>query len=337
MRPARRQASLVLLAAGLALASVCASAQPSPRVVQLDAIGSEADVDALASSLKDWLRAMDFELRVGGDGPVFAKVKVTWTDEACVVEVFDATGAPRRTKTLPRGGPALLVSESAALIAQAGVQELTVEARRRAPVLPVEGPVVRAPELPPPAEPAFGLELGAFVQGRALDEVSPVVLGGGVQVSAVFGAATWRPAVSLLASYQGPVERESSLARLLFQSVSLRLLPGVRKRLGVFEVEGGLGGGLDLLIANTASTAIPRQFLRRAGVDAAPFLSAGIGLRWDATPSLSVFLRVLLDVDPARRRYVSLVAGDREYLLVPWAFRPAVQLGFSFDVVGGGR
>jgi hypothetical protein len=44
-------------------------------------------------------------------------------------------------------------------------------------------------------------------------------------------------------------------------------------------------------------------------------------------------LRVMLDVDPARRRYVSNIAGEQTLLAVPWAVRPMIQLGVTFDLV----
>ena len=116
-----------------------AAAEPS-KLVQLEAVGTASDVDALQLSLEDWLRPLQLELRrvpslrPVDEAPSFARVRVVWTDEACVVEVFRGTGELMRKKSLPRGGPALLVSESAALIAHAGVQELSIEEAKRQPL-----------------------------------------------------------------------------------------------------------------------------------------------------------------------------------------------------------
>lgn len=315
------------------------AAEPS-KVVLLEAVGNPVDVDALRTSLEDWLRPMQLELHLvsvlppADAEPSFARVRVVWTDETCVVEVFGEGGALRRRKSLPRGGPPLLVSESAALIAQAGVQELTVaESRRQQPPAPVAvvPEVQRAPPPPAPTS-AFGLDVGAYVQGRTYNGTAPVVFGGGAEVAANFGTGPWHPGVSLLMAYQGPVSEETSLLTLQLQTISLRLLPSVRRQFGPFEVELGLGGGLDVLIAST-STSVPREFVRHRRLDAAPFFTAEAALRWKVTPASAIFLRALVDLDPARRVYRSTVGDVQTYSLVPWIARPALQLGFTFDVV----
>ena len=334
--PRRQWLSTLLLL--LVLVSVRAVAAERSKVVLLEAHGNPVDLEALRTSLEDWLRSMQLELHLVGvlppeAEPCFARVRVAWTDETCVVEVFAPDGVLRRRKALPRGGPALLVSESAALIAQAGVQELSIEESRRRP-LPV--PVIQQVEKPPEVlgeQPPFGLGLAAFVQGRGYGAAGPFLLGGGAEVSATFGDGPWHPELSLLLAYQGPVTEQGTYASVQLQTVSLRLLPSVRRKLGPFEVEFGLGGGLDALIAKTSTTLVsgPRQ--RTDRLDAAPFFTAAVGLRFHVTPASALFLRAVVDLDPARRRYVSVVADEREYLLVPWLARPALQLGFSFDVL----
>ena len=107
----------------------------------------------------------------------------------------------------------------------------------------------------------------------------------------------------------------------------------INRIVGMFELEAGIGGGVDFMIATASSPVIPRSALTRDRVDVAPFFSAMAGVRFHPTPSSGVMLRVLLDVDPARRRYVSNIGGETTYLAVPWAVRPMVQLGFSFDLV----
>lgn len=322
------------------LLAVRAVAAPEPsKVVLLEAVGEPQDVDALRTSLEDWLKAMQLELHFVSalppiDEPSFARVRAVWTEASCVVEVFSKEGVLRRRKELPRGGPRLLISESAALIAQAGVQELSIEERKRQP-LPTPAaeaspvPLVEAPQDLPP----FGFRLAAYFQGRLYGERHPVVFGGGGEASATFGDAPWRPGLTLLVGYQGPVSEERTLFRVQMQAVQLRLLPAVRRAFGPFEVEFGLGGGLDLLVANTTSSSVPTDFVREGRVDPAPFFTAMAGARWKFTPSSALFLRAVLDLDPARRRYVSTVAGERESFLVPWIARPALQVGFSFDVL----
>lgn len=329
----RALALVVLLSAGAAWAA-------EPREVQLEAQGAVEDVDALRASLEDWLRTMQLQLKVVpqlDDAPAFARVRVVWAPAECVVEVFRGKdGALRRKKSVPRAGAPLLVTESAALVAQAGVQELAIEEKERAP-LPVEvaPPVVQA-EVPSPVQPgsSFGLTLGASVLGRSYDAQAPFVFGGGAEVSASFGGSAWRPSATLLANYQGPVSRDAALVSLQVQTVSVRLLAGVERDFSALGVFGGLGGGFDVLIANVRSTQVPRDLLHPR-TDAAPFFTAGLGVRWRPSESSALFLRVLVDVDPARRRYRSEISGETTTLLEPWTVRPAVQLGFTFDVVGG--
>lgn len=324
------------------LASVRVVAAEPSKVVLLEAVGTPVDVDALRISLEDWLRSMQLELHLVSvlplpEEPSFARVRVVWTDETCVVEVFAANGALRRRKALPRGGPALLVSESAALIAQAGVQELSIEERARQE-LPV---AVAAPAPPPvveaPVEPSIspvGLGVAAYLQGRSYNSAAPFVFGGGAEVAAIFGEGPWHPGVSLLLGYQGPVgqDAEQVVLHVQLQTMQVRLLPTVRRQFGPLEAELGLGGGLDALFASSTSELTPPS-LRPHKVDAAPFLTAAAALRWRVTPDSAVFLRAVVDLDPARRRYVSRVADQVEYLLVPWLARPALQLGFSFELV----
>ncbi len=317
-----------------------AAAEPS-KLVQLEAVGTASDVDALQLSLEDWLRPLQLELRrvpslrPVDEAPSFARVRVVWTDEACVVEVFRGTGELMRKKSLPRGGPALLVSESAALIAHAGVQELSIEEAKRQPLPtpPVVAAEVKQPEPEAPSSPV-DVSLAAYVQGRSYDRKAPFVFGGGAELRVGAARGTWRPSASLLVSYQGPVSRSSELVRVQVQAVSFRLLPSLKRELGPFELQAGAGGGLDVLIAASDSTRVPEQFVQ-SRTDAAPFLSAALGVMWRPSPSSGVFLRGLVDFDPARRRYLTTVAGQSQTVLEPWGVRPSVQLGFSFDLVSG--
>ena len=320
--------SLAPLAAGSSFAA--------NGLVQVEARGEESDVLALTASLDDWLKSLKLSVRrvdalpSGADDEVAARVRVVWLETACVVEVFRVDGEPVRKKELPRGGPALLVTESAALVAHAAVQELVLEEKRLVRVStqpPVEPAVVEA------AAPKSVVEVSvaAWFQSRTFDERSPVVFGGGGEVNVGLAVSAFRPGVSLVLAYQGPVARGGDFVTLSLQALSVRLLPGVRRRVGVFELEAGVGGGFDVLFADASSTTIQQYTKDR--VDAAPFFSALLGARWHPTPSTGVMLRVLLDVDPARRRYVSSVAGEPTVLAVPWAVRPMVQLGFSFDLV----
>jgi hypothetical protein len=333
----QRLSTWTLLTTVLLGVRVSAAEHVHSNVVLLEAVGSPVDVDALRTSLEDWLRSMQLELHLVGvmppeAEPSFARVRVVWTDETCVVEVFGEGGALRRRKSLPRGGPPLLVSESAALIAQAGVQELSVEESKRHPlpapvaVVPVE---VHGEPLPDAASSPFGLDVGAYAQGRTYDGTAPFVMGGGAEVAASFGDGPWHPGGLFLLAYQGPISRQFSLGQLDLQTVELRLLPTLRRKVGPFEAEFGLGGGLDLLLVHTIF-----GLHRRDEVVAAPFFTIEAALRWKVTPASAIFLRAVVDLDPARRRFIADAPGlERETIIFPWIARPALQLGFSFDLV----
>jgi hypothetical protein len=321
-----------------------ATAPEPPKLVLLEAVGTPADVDALRVSLEDWLKPMALELELMNplpppeQLPSFARVRVVWTDEVCVVEVFRGNGALARKKLLPRAGAPLLVLESAALIAQAGVRELSIEEHQReplsAPPLTAAEEVVKQPAPPPPSTVELGL--AAFVQGRSFDERSPFVFGGGAELHANLALGAWRPSASLLVAYQGPVSRSSTLVNLQVQTLSFRLLPGLKRELGVFELEAGGGGGLDVLLADTSASELPAgSFEDRT--DVAPFLSAALGVRVRPSESSAIFLRAVVDFDPAKRRYRARLGGEPVTLLEPWTVRPALQLGFSFDLISGAR
>jgi hypothetical protein len=253
------------------------------------------------------------------------------------VEIFSPEGQLRRRKELPRGGPPLLISEAAALIAQAGIQELSIEERRRA-LQPTADARPATPATPaPPAERApasFVLRAGAFAQGRVFSGAHPVVFGFGAELSGGVSAGPWTPGALLLVAYQGPVSEETPLFSISQQAVQLRLLPSLRRSFGAFELELGLGGGLDLLIARTSAPTLPGRFVQANRLDPAPFVSAALSGRWQLTSATSLFVRATVDVDPARRRYVTQLGEVRESHLVPWLARPALQLGFSFELVG---
>jgi hypothetical protein len=322
------------LVTGVVLMAAPASA--SPTVVQFEAKGTEADVEALRVSLDDWLRPMKLTLRrvqqlpTGIDDEIAARVRVVWGELNCVVEVFQPDGALVRRKELPIAGAPLLVSETAALVAHAGISEF-VSARGEV-TSSTQPPLVTAPA-PAVSKPPLELGVGAWFQSRSWDERSPFVFGGGGEVNVALPVGALRPAASLMLAYQGPIAREGGNVNLVMQALSVRLLPGAKTRLGLFELEAGIGGGLDFMIASTSSNVIPQSALRAERLDLAPFFSADLGVRFHPTPSSGVMLRVLFDFDPARRRYVSNIDGEQTLLAVPWAVRPMIQLGFSFDLV----
>lgn len=331
--------SALLLVPMLLLGAPALAAETPVRRVELIATGADSDVEALRVSLQDWLHPLQLELRRverWESEEAFARVRVVWSDETCVVEVFTLSGTLARRKSLPRGGPPLLVSESAALVAHAGVQELFLEAKKREPLPTLSAPtMVTAPATE--TEPkGLGWSLGAFLLGRSYDQQAPFVFGGGAMLSTVWNSeSAFRPMASLSISYQGPVTRSSELANLQLQTIGVRLLPGVKWKHDAWSLEAGAGGGIDVLLAAATSGVVPPQLVH-GGVFAAPFFSLALGASLQVSTSSSIFLRAGVDFDPARVRFRTAVAGEATTLLEPWGVRPNVQLGFAFDLVSGG-
>lgn len=328
-------------AATLLLTASLASAQNS-TVVALEAVGPEAQVSALEASLRDWLRNTPLVLRrvdaftQPGSEPIFARVRVVWTDEACTVELFRDDGELVRRRSLPREGAPLLVAEAAALVAQAGVQELLL-APQRVPLKSTEpAPLVEAPAPEAPIPPSrFVFALGGFLTGRSYDARAPFVFGGGLEATGSARVENWLPGLMLRAGYLAPVTRDNDLARVQVQTLLFRLDAVIARTLGPVRLSFGAGGGFDVLLAQTTSTRVPASALKPSRGDVAPFIDAFLGVSWQPTSRSSVFLRIAADVDPAPRRYVAQVAGDSTTLLEPWRVRPSVVLGFSFDLAGG--
>lgn len=329
----------------LLMTASVASAQAS-TVVALEAVGPEPQVAALEASLRDWLRNTGLTLRridaftQPGAEPVFARVRVVWSDAACTVELFRDDGELVRRRSLPREGAPVLVAEAAALVAQAGVQELLL-APQRQPLKPTEtAPLVEAPAPEPePVTPPsrFVFALGGFLTGRSYDARAPFVFGGGLEARGSVRADAWLPGLSLRVAYLAPVTRDSELARVVLQTLAFRLDAVLARTLGPVRVSLGAGGGFDVLLAQTSSGRVPPSTLTPSRGDVAPFIDAFLGFAWQPTSRSSLFLRVAADFDPAPRRYVAQVAGDTTTLLEPWRVRPSVLLGFSFDLVGGAR
>jgi len=182
----------------------------------------------------------------------------------------------------------------------------------------------------------MGLELGALANGRAFDD-GVVVFGGGVLVSLRWDlGGRWSPRASLYASYNGPFTVSNDVVQVSTQGFSVRALGGVRFRASKrWAFDGEVGAGVDGFVPASSSTTLPPPALGRPHVEASPVLSAALTARFALTGATDLFLGVGVDVDLWPRRYVSDIQGSREELYEAWRVRPAVWLGFSFDVLGG--
>lgn len=323
--PRRTEWSLVLVCM-LGAFPVCAAT----RVVQLDAEGPVAEVGAFTASLREWLTALDATLSTEAIESPDARVHVEWNEATCTIEVFRGRDGLVRRRSLDRVGAPEVVTESAVLLAHAGLEEVFREPTKMVEVVTSTPSPLPQPEVVTPS--LLQLSFGAFLQGRSYDERAPVLFGAGAESHLALQTSVFHPSLTVLGNYQGPLshdERQPQL-NLQLQVVSVRLLPGVERRFGTVTVGLEAGGGFDVLIAQT-TLAMNAEKLERT--DVAPFLSAALSVRWHFTQVTALFARVLVDFDPAPRRYT---VGPH-VVLDPWSVRPAVQLGVSFDLPVGAR
>ena len=301
-----------------------------PEVV-LEVEGPPDEVQAFTASLEQWGRASGVRWVPRSTAPS-ARVRATFLPEGCALKVYRGADTMVRDATVPRAGEAVLLVESAALLADAALEEILRSTPQEEPAPPVvEAPVdVVAPEAP------VQLVAGAFFQARTYDTKFPVLFGGGLAVTSVFNTGAFRPSLTLLVSYQGPVSQRGASVPITvqLQTLGLRLLPGVERRFGPVTLGLEAGGGLDVLFAvATPGEGLPMERVLPARVDPAPFASVALVARVQVANPIALSLRLMADFDPAPRRYSAL----DEKLLEPWSVRAAAQLGFEFDFALGAR
>lgn len=309
--------------------------------IQLEVQGEATAREVVVSSVSELLQRLDVGVNSSPGNNRLATVVVT-LGEVNVVLVTDRAGALAERRLVPSGSSVAVTLEAVAHVVQSTVEALLelerMNAQRRLPKAVTPPPIVEAPAAEPSAPASgVGVELGAFVSGRSFGAMAPVVVGGGALVSGrlELGGA-WSPRLSLLAAYNGPFSASSELVQVSTQSMTLRLLLGTRFSFGRFSVEGQLGGGVDSLFADARSTTLPRPAVRDQR-PISPMLGALLAGRFLLTPSTEVFLAATVDVDLLPRRFVSDIAGERTVLFESARVRPALLLGFSFDVVGTPR
>jgi hypothetical protein len=257
------------------------------------------------------------------------------------VTVHDRRGALVEYRRVARSSSSQVTVEAVAHVVQSAIEALAE--LERAP--PVTRAVIATPLSAPPvvaapvdaATPAVGVELGAFVGGRAFGDGAPFVFGGGVLASLrLEREGAWTPRFSLLGAYNGPFTATSNDVQLSTQSATVRALGGARLSLGRLAFDGQLAVGFDSLFTDARSTTLAPADLRDRH-SASPVVGAMLTARVLLTPTTEVMLAATVDVDLLPRRFVSDITGTRTVLFETWRVRPAVLLGFSFDVVGARR
>jgi hypothetical protein len=201
----------------------------------------------------------------------------------------------------------------------------------------VESLAVAPLAVPPEPGEGPGLELGAWVSGRAVTDQALFVPGGGL-------ASAWRfpswgklgPVVAVSVGYHGTFATSSPLVTTGTQSVSLRLLAQARYSLGDgLSLVGSLGAGADVFITSTGSELLEPSEYRAESVEVAPIVTAAFGVRGRVSPRVALFASLSADLDLAPRRYLTLVQGTRSLLFETWRVRPMLAVGFTFELWGG--
>jgi hypothetical protein len=342
------------------------------RTVRLEVLGSADEAEQLRVSLGELFgrMAVTLEPSPAGGEPGGA----TASDGAAIVAQVDlrdpgvalvrlawASTPFGESRTVPQRGSRTVLLEETALVVYAGSESLFNEGFASTPP-PAPPPLVEpAPSAEPPPPPPVPqeretrrspersqsrraapsltpwlLEGAMLVGSRAFASNASMVTGFGLGARWHVGASPWIPGGWLLGEFHFPFSGRQQGVELSTSVWSLRLEPSLELlRQGGFRLELGVGGGADVFVlAPTSSpTGATSTGHRR---DVSPIV-AGLVAGSLATSSASrVVLAATFDYDLAPRRYLVAQGAQSWVLLEPWRFRPALSLGFLFEVASGG-
>lgn len=353
MRPAPRTLACGLVSL-LTLGSLrveASGAEPMPpRKVALAILAPRGESRALLVSVGELLGRLGLTVVPSPAGEaVLASVVVQCTEVECAVSIARPAGPVLQLRRVPRGSSSPVTTEAVAHVVQSLVEELAeadlapASPKADPPAPPSTGAAVVVESLAPaPLEVALepgdgrGLELGAWVSGRAVTDQALFVPGGGL-------ASAWRfpswgvlgPAVAVSAGYHGAFAASSALVTTGTQSVSLRLMAQARYSLGgALSLVAGVGAGTDIFITSTSSEFLEPSEYRAESVEVAPVVTAAFGVRGRVSPRVALFASLSADLDLAPRRYLTLVQGTRSLLFETWRVRPTLAVGFTFELWG---
>lgn len=319
----------------LSLGAWAASGE-EPLPVQLRAEGPPRERAILEASLKELLSRAQLVLEPPSDRPALARVEVRLGDPDCAVSIVDRAGAVVVSRQLPRSPSPAVTLEAVATVVHAAVVELAEQERH-----PLGRRVLPPPLLPaePPAgpPPVARVDLGAFLLVRSVGTEAVTVFGGGLWAGVrLQSRGAWAPRLALHASWSGPFDVDGTYLQASIQTVSFRLLGGVRLTLGpTLSVEGSLGAGVDAFIVDGRSNSLPSAAFDHSRLEASPMVGALVGVRLVLSGPTALLLGVSVDVDLLPRRYVTVVGGDTDVLFEAWRVRPGLVAGFTFELGGG--
>lgn len=320
----------------LALAWLLGATAAQAQLVVLSTRGAPEERARLTASAGELLQRLHLTVvSEAAPGSAVATVVADLGEEGCVVKVSNRGGAVVAVRRVPRAPSSEVTTEAVAHVVQSAVEAL-LEQERSGP----RAPPAPAPDVPvataPPGSP-LGVELGAVLTARSFGTGAVMVFGGGVLAAVRLPAeGRWAPRFGALVAYTGPFASASEQVQLSTQTVSVRALGGVRLALGPFALDGQLGAGFDSLFTETRSTTLLRAQLRDRH-EVSPVLSAQLAARYRIAPTTELLLAATADLDLLPRRYVAELLGERTVLLETWRVRPSILLGFTFDVLAGGR
>ena len=181
-----------------------------------------------------------------------------------------------------------------------------------------------------------GFELGAYMSGRSFTTDALVVMGVGLLTALRFPSLQGiSPRLAVSVNWNGPFVTNSSAppVKTSTQTLSMRLLAQVRFPLGAsFALDVGLGAGADVFLSKSDAPTLSANQLSTHLVVPSAILLASVGLRARVSSFAEIFFALAGDVDLSRHTYVSLLSGSRTPLFQHWLIRPALTLGFSFDL-----
>ncbi len=335
------------------------AAEAGPRqMVRLVIAGDDGESSgALEASVRELVARLDLTLetsraeRLDLDTPGALtessglELATAWVDlraaRASLAIVAGRTGRVVARRSVERDRSAAIVVEELAHIIQASVEELADQERRRArPPAPAAAPPPAPPSSPPAprAEAArWSVDAGGFFGGRAFGAGAEGVVGGGGLAGAALGRGPWRPAVWLVGTYHVAFDVRGHLVDVHTKAVALRLAPALRLVGGErWFIEGGPQGGFDVMWTQPRanSAGLPTGRLGAASADASPVLGAMLAAHVAVGTSADLLFALSTDIDLSPHRFVVAEGAQTEVLFAPWRVRPALLLGFTFNIVG---
>lgn len=367
---------LAALVASLAHAPARAAATDSEvvgtrRAVRLEVLGPADEASQLSSSLSELFGRIAVELEASptdadanrsdaaGGAAVVAEVDLREPGVALVRLAWGSApfGEPR---VVPQRDSRAVLLEEAALVVYAGSETLFNEAfASTPPPLPPPLVVPTAPTLdpssppPPPRQPRADrspshersaqratpwlMEGAMLVGARAYARNASTVTGFALGARGQLGEGRWSPGAWLLGEYHFPFSGRQRGVELATSVWSARIEPSLELvRHGAFTLELGAGGGADIFVLAPVSSS-PGVLPGPHRSDASLLLSALLAGSLRTSGASRVVLAATLDYDLEPRRYLVAQGGQSWVILEPWKVRPALALGFLFEIAGGGR